>query len=145
MFDHEKLDVYRKAVEFTGRANEIAEAFPRGRHYLADQLQRASLSIVLNIAEGAGKYSNVDKAGFYARARGSTTECAAVLDVCVKLRLLTPASIIDDKRLLERICSMLTKLIRAQRAAHRSEPTVSPVNVNAPASVNGFFQEDPDQ
>ncbi|HEY0591640.1 MAG TPA: four helix bundle protein [Thermoanaerobaculia bacterium] len=141
MFDHEKLDVYRKAVEFTGRANEIAEAFPRGRHYLADQLQRASLSIVLNIAEGAGKYSNVDKASFYARARGSTTECAAVLDVCVKIRLLSSTSIIDDKRLLERVCSMLTKLIKAQRSAGSPESTL-PVNVNAPAPVNVFSEDE---
>ncbi|HEY0590358.1 MAG TPA: four helix bundle protein, partial [Thermoanaerobaculia bacterium] len=103
--------------------------------------QRASLSIVLNIAEGAGKYSNADKASFYARARGSTTECAAVLDVCVKIRLLSSTSIIDDKRLLERICSMLTKLIKAQRSAGSPESTL-PVNVNAPAPVNVFSEDD---
>ena len=51
-FDHEKLDVYLVA-----RANDIIERLPRGRGYLADQLQRAALSIVLNIAEGAGKFS----------------------------------------------------------------------------------------
>ncbi|HYD41760.1 MAG TPA: four helix bundle protein [Anaeromyxobacter sp.] len=54
-FDHEKLDVYGLAVDFVVRANEIVETLPRGRGYLADQLQRAALSVVLNIAEGAGK------------------------------------------------------------------------------------------
>jgi len=52
-FDHEKLDVYGLAVDFVVRANEIVETLPRGRGYLADQ--RAALSVVLNIAEGAGK------------------------------------------------------------------------------------------
>ena len=56
-FDREKLDVYQLAIEFVAKANDIIERLPRGRGYLADQLQRAALSIVLNIAEGAGKFS----------------------------------------------------------------------------------------
>ena len=55
-FDHEKLDVYQLAVDFVSRSNDLIGDLPRGRGYLADQLQRAALSIVLNIAEGAGKY-----------------------------------------------------------------------------------------
>jgi 23S rRNA-intervening sequence protein len=61
-FDHEKLDVYGLAIDFVARANGVVESLPRGRGYLADQLQRAALSIVLNIAEGAGKFSGDDKA-----------------------------------------------------------------------------------
>ncbi len=80
-FDHEKLDGYGLAVDFVARANDVVEVLPRGRGYLTDQLQRAALSIVLNIAEGAGKFSGDDKAAFYARARGSATESAAVLGV----------------------------------------------------------------
>ena len=60
-FGHEKLDVYQLAIEFVAKANDIIERLPRGRGYLADQLQRAALSIVLNIAEGAGKFSPADK------------------------------------------------------------------------------------
>lgn len=113
-FDHEKLDVYQTAINFLARANDVAQNLPRGRGYLADQLQRAALSIVLNIAEGAGKFSPKDKAAFYARARGSTTECAAVLDVCECLRLI-PEMRTDNKQILERIAKMLTKLIKAQK------------------------------
>ena len=113
-FDHEKLDVYQTAIVFLSRANDVAENLPRGRGYLADQLQRAALSIVLNIAEGAGKFSPKDKAAFYARARGSTTECAAVLDVCECLSLI-PEMKTDNKQILERIAKMLTKLIKAQK------------------------------
>ena len=112
-FDHEKMDVYRVAIEFVARANDIVESLPRGRGYLADQLQRAALSIVLNIAEGAGKFSPADKNAFYLRASGSATESAAVLDVCQRLNLAT--SVDADKALLERITSMLTKLIKTRR------------------------------
>lgn len=114
-FDHEKLDVYQVAIEFVARANDIIERLPRGRGYLADQLQRAALSIVLNIAEGAGKFSPADKAVFYMRARGSATESAAVLDVCRKLNLISESLVDDNKALLERIAQMLTKLIKSRR------------------------------
>ncbi len=114
-FDHEKLDVYGLAVDFVARTNELVEALPRGRGYLADQLQRAALSIVLNIAEGAGKYSGDDKAAFYARARGSTTESAAVLDVCARLALLSADSHSENKALLDRVGQMLTRLIRVHQ------------------------------
>ncbi len=116
-FDHEKLDVYQLAIEFVAKANDIIERLPRGRGYLADQLQRAALSIVLNIAEGAGKFSPADKAVFfYTRARGFATESAAVLDVCRKLNLLATTSTDVNKALLERIVQMLTKLIKSRCA-----------------------------
>jgi len=49
--DHERLDVYELALEFLVLANGIIEGLPRGRSHLADQFTRASLSIVLNLAE----------------------------------------------------------------------------------------------
>ena len=56
-FEHERLDVYRTAIEFLVVADEIATNLPKGRAYLADQLRRAATSIPLNIAEGAGEFS----------------------------------------------------------------------------------------
>ncbi len=53
-FDHEKLDVYRAAIRLNILADKMIEELPRGRSYIADQLQRAGTSILLNIAEGAG-------------------------------------------------------------------------------------------
>ena len=114
-FDHEKLDVYQLSIEFAGNANDVIERLPRGRGYLADQLQRAALSIVLNIAEGAGKFSPADKGTFYMRARGSATESAAVLDVCRKLNLVATTVVDQNKAVLERIVRMLTKLIKSRR------------------------------
>src|SRR5215470_19794090 len=79
VLDAEKLDCYRLAVEFQSLA---ARLLPKhGCAGLRDQLDRASVSIVLNIAEGAGRFSPADKARFYGIARGSATECAAIVDL----------------------------------------------------------------
>lgn len=115
VLDHERLDVYQLSIEFVAKANDFVERLPRGRGYLADQLQRAALSIVLNIAEGAGKFSPQDKSSFYTRARGSATESAAVLDVCFKLKLIDETLWNEDKMMLKRIVEMLTKLIKTHQ------------------------------
>ena len=73
-FDHERLDVYRLALDFLLFANELTSKLPRGRAHFADPLGRAALSVLLNIAEGAGKTSPADKRRFYLTARGSATD-----------------------------------------------------------------------
>ena len=85
-FNHEKLDVYQAGIEFVAKADDIVEQLPRGRAYLADQLQRAATSVPLNVAEGAGEFGRKDKARFYRMALRSATECAALLDVCRKVK-----------------------------------------------------------
>ena len=112
-FDHEKLDVYKVAIEFVALADDIVESLPRGRGYLADQLHRAATSIPLNIAEGAGEYSSKEKARFYRMALRSATECAALVDVCRRLSLISDSRYQTGREYLVRIVSMLTKLVRA--------------------------------
>jgi four helix bundle protein len=111
--DHERLDVYDLALEFLVFSNGIIEGLPRGRSHLADQFTRASLSIVLNLAEGAGKHSKLDKRRYYVTARGSATESAALLDVCQRLKLLDEAGHRAAKGMLVRIVSMLIKLAQS--------------------------------
>ncbi len=89
---------------------ELRTSFPRGHGELADQLYRASLSIPLNIAEGAGKVRDADKARFYAIARGSAMECGAILDACVVLRIVSDDSDRRGEALTVRTVEMLTKL-----------------------------------
>ena len=84
-FDHENLDVYQAAIDFVALADTVVEGVPKGRGYLADQIQRAGTSFPLNIAEGAGEFSRRDKARFYRFALRSSTEPAALLDVCRRL------------------------------------------------------------
>ena len=111
-FDHERLDVYAKAIDFLVLADDVVEQLPRGRGYLADQLQRASLSIALNIAEGAGEFSGLEKARFYRMARRSATESAATLDACFRLGLLTEERFSAGRDVLLQVVSMLVRMIR---------------------------------
>jgi four helix bundle protein len=114
-FDHEKLTVYQVAIEFVILADEVIEQLPRGRAYLSDQLQRAALSISLNIAEGSGEYAVDEKARFYRIAKRSATECAGVLEVCHRLRLVEEKRYIKGRELLIGIVSMLIKMVQKHR------------------------------
>lgn len=114
-FDHEKLDVYKAAMEFVLIVEDIVEHLPRGRAYLVEQLQRAGTSIALNIAEGAGEFSTYEKARFYRIAKRSAAECAATLDVCRRLELVERGRLEPGQKLLLRIVSMLTKMARSKR------------------------------
>ena len=115
LLDHEKLTVYQVAIEFVILADEVIEHLPRGRAYLSDQLQRAALSIPLNIAEGTGEYAVDEKARFYRMAKRSATECAGVLDVCQRLRLVEESRYMKGRELLIGIVSMLIKMAQKQR------------------------------
>jgi four helix bundle protein len=110
-FAHERLHVYQAAIEYLALSEEIATALPRGRRYLADQLRRASLSISLNVAEGAGEFAQADKARFYRMARRSGTECVAILDACRILMLIENERLVRGRDLLHRVVSMLTALV----------------------------------
>ena len=107
--DCERLDCYRVAVEFQTIAARLVRSRRLGA--IRDQLDRASVSIVLNVAEGAGRRFARDKANFFTIARGSATECAAVLDLLLARGLLSPADHRYGRGLLVRVVQMLTRLI----------------------------------
>ncbi|MBM4320580.1 MAG: four helix bundle protein, partial [Deltaproteobacteria bacterium] len=77
-----KLEVYQISLRFLALAVRIGATIPAGYPDLRDQLRRASTSVPVNIAEGSGKTTEPDRQRFYAIARGSAMECAALLDVC---------------------------------------------------------------
>ena len=113
--DPERLDCYRVSQELVAVATRL---IPRGHRELRDQLTRASLSVPLNVAEGCGRRALGEKAHFYAIARGSAMECAAIVDVVRSLALAPVAVCKDARRLIVRTVQMLTKL---QAAAARRE------------------------
>jgi S23 ribosomal protein. len=110
-FDHEKLDVYREAISFCAWVGKFLPVVSAKAAAKA-QLDRASTSIPLNIAEGNGKFSPNDRARFLEIARGSALECAAALDVLVARELATPEQITSAKQSLVRIVEMLVGLLR---------------------------------
>jgi len=110
-FDHEKLEVYREAIAFIVWLSALLEATGRIGE-VKDQLDRASTSIALNIAEGNGKYTPKDRCRFFDIAHGSALECAAGLDILVAKAKLTPDEIRPGKESLQRIVRMLIGLIK---------------------------------
>jgi four helix bundle protein len=112
VFGFQRLDVYRAATQFLASASRLIAQCPRGHSDLLDQLKRASLSIPLNIAEGSGKFSR-DAGRFFAIARGSALECAAILDALEAMGLVDGVIVQGPRETLERIVSMLTGLIRS--------------------------------
>ncbi|HUE71060.1 MAG TPA: four helix bundle protein [Pirellulaceae bacterium] len=81
-FDHEKLEVYRESIAFVAWVSGLLDGAVRVGD-VKDQLDRASTSIPLNLAEGNGKFSPKDRCRFFDTAHGSALECAAALDVLV--------------------------------------------------------------
>ncbi|MGA7838074.1 MAG: four helix bundle protein, partial [Ignavibacteriaceae bacterium] len=104
-FDHEKLIVYQKSLSFVDFADSVLKRIDC-KIKVYDQLDRASTSIILNIAEGNGKYSSKDRCRYFDISRGSALESAACLDTLVAKSLLEPYEIKEGKDLLYEIVSM---------------------------------------
>ena len=115
-FHFEDLKVYQKSLDYLDYVYEISKKFPSSELFmLTSQFLRASQSISLNIAEGAGEYAVDEKARFYRMAKRSATECAGVLDVCQRLRLVEENRYIKGRELLIGLVSMLIKMAQKQR------------------------------
>jgi four helix bundle protein len=110
-FDHERLNVYEEAVAFCGWVGDLLNEIT-AKAATKDQLDRASISIPLNIAEGNGKFSNADRARFLEIARGSALECAACLDVLLARKLVASDRMFPVKEQLVRIVNMLVGMLK---------------------------------
>ena len=111
-FDHEKLKVYHDSIRFVAWVDELLQTVPKSVS-VYNQLERASTSVPLNIAEGNGKHTSADRCRFFDTARGSALECAACLDVLVAKGKIEPGVAGKGKDALVEIVSMLIGLIRA--------------------------------
>ena len=114
-FDHEKLKVYQSAIGFITWSTDLL-IHVEARAAVKDQLDRASTSVPLNIAEGNGKFAIRDRCRFLDFARGSALESAACLDVLVAKRLLEEKGVRAGKEQLLEIVSMLMGLINSLSA-----------------------------
>jgi four helix bundle protein len=108
-FMFENLDVYQKAVDFADDILALTAKLPSEYRFLADQLNRAALSISANLAEGNGRFTKPDRRNFFLIARGSVQECVPLLEIA--RRRVSDASAIDFKNRLEVIAKMISGLI----------------------------------
>jgi four helix bundle protein len=113
VFDFEKLEVYQivKAQNLKALA-EISQSTLIDL-YIKDQWKRASLSILLNLAEGTGRMSVQDKKHYYTMARGSVFECAAILDLLHESKLIDEEFYKDIYAGYEQCSKMLLAMYRS--------------------------------
>ena len=110
-FIFEKLQVYQKAINFADDVCTLTRSFPRGYFFLADQLNRAALSVAANIAEGNGRFTKPDRRNFFGIARGSVQECVPLLELASRQSLLAAEQHQVLKSQLEELSRMLSGLI----------------------------------
>jgi four helix bundle protein len=111
-FDHEKLNVYQKALAFIKWVDSLLKKI-KVKNTATDNLDRASTSIAINIAEGNGKYTSKDRCKFFDISRGSTLESASCLDILNVKELISSNDLHDGKTMLNEIVSMLVGLIKS--------------------------------
>jgi len=110
-FMFENLEVYQKSVDLAEEVINLTDEFPKGYYFLTDQLNRASLSIATNIAEGNGRFTKGDRRNFFIIARGSVQECVPLLEIAKRKQLISDMGLSDLLNQLEIISKMLSGLI----------------------------------
>ena len=110
-FMFENLEVYQKSVDFVEKVIDFTNEFPKGYYFLTDQLNRASLSIATNIAEGNGRFTKKDRRNFFIIARGSVQECIPLLEIAKRKHLISDVKVSQMFNQLEVISKMLSGLI----------------------------------
>ncbi|MEX0654455.1 MAG: four helix bundle protein [Phycisphaeraceae bacterium] len=111
-FDHEKLDVYRLAIEFVGWTAQLLEGLDGPARHPRDQLLRSSQSIAQNIAEGNGKRTAPERRRYFEIARGSAMESAATLDILIAISARPLDEVAHGKGQLYRLVQMLSAMTR---------------------------------
>jgi four helix bundle protein len=82
----EDLECYQLATKVFREAYRVASSLPSTEKYnLADQIRRASTSVLLNIAEGYGRYHYLDSLRFFYFSRGSLMETLSAFIACAEL------------------------------------------------------------
>ena len=110
-FDFQNLTVYKKAKLFHQNTKELISD-KKLTSYEKDQLSRASFSIVLNIAEGSGRFSAKDRRNFFVITRSSVFECVAILDVLEDNNILSKEEFDNLENQADELSRMLYSMIK---------------------------------
>lgn len=111
MFDFEKLDVYQEIKSLNAKV--IAFIFSDIKDdYINKQWKRATISIMLNLAEGTGRISSSEKKHFYTISRSSVFECVAIMDVLQGQQMIDKKKYDEFYESYEKLSKMLLGLFR---------------------------------
>jgi four helix bundle protein len=117
-FAFEKLLVYQKSVGLAEAVCVATRNFPRDYRFLANQLNRAAVSVAANLAEGNGRFSIADRRRFFGIARGSMQECVPLLEIAERRGVLPPSTRADLRTQLEEVSRMMSGLIKSLDGPH---------------------------
>jgi len=112
MFPYENLEVYKKAYTANQKVYRLLKGNKSIPGYAKDQLGRASLSIILNIAEGSAKFTHKDRKNFYVTARGSVFECSCLITFLHDEGEVSGETILELSPVYEEVSKMLFTMIK---------------------------------
>ena len=110
-FSHERLDVYQVSLVFTGWVETVSRAFSCSADLLA-KLDKSSTAVVLNIAEGNGRFSGSDHARFLGIAHKAVVQSASLLDLATARNAVARERAQEGQDMLRRVAAMLTSLAK---------------------------------
>ena len=113
LFPHERLQAWRQARGFYLLCAQL-QGLPRASGHAGDQLERATLSVLLNLVEGAGRTSWKEKRHFFSISLGSLAEAVAVVDVAATRGLIEGAQAERAIAAGRKVGSMLAGLLKVQ-------------------------------
>ncbi len=89
MATFEDLDVFKRALDLMVEVYRATKAFPSDERFgLSQQLRRAAVSVVSNLAEGQGRLTNGEWRQFLSQSRGSLFEIQAQIIAARRLEYL---------------------------------------------------------
>lgn len=113
-FKFEGLKVWQKAIDLSGEINELTEKWPKKEMFvLTSQIQRASDSIALNIAEGSTGQTNPEFRRFLSFSLRSAIEVLSCIHLAKRRNLI-------NKKEFDYFYNFLTELIKSIQALRNS-------------------------
>lgn len=117
----EELIVWQKARDLTNIAYNLTNKFPRDERFgLIDQIRRASISVMANIAEGFSRYHLAETVMFYRNARGSLTEVKSHLYVCFDQKYINKKAFNDLFVRIDEVGKMINGLINSTKSFRKA-------------------------
>ena len=109
---HQQLEVFKAAKSFTLECYKITKAFPPDERFnMIQQVRRAGLSVVLNIAEGCSRKSEAERKRFFEISRGSLIEVDAAFDIANDLGYFGNNNLTTLGKLTNKTFGMLSKML----------------------------------
>jgi len=110
---HKNLDSYKVAQQLVKECYKVTTLFPLEERYaLTQQIRRASLSVKLNLTEGASRKSVIERNRYYEIARGSVIEIDTAVESAIDLLYVQEKDILLLSTLLNRSFALLSKMIQ---------------------------------